>query len=197
MSNVGGSPGRWRTVDIVVAAVLAVAFGVVFQVANGLWEVTSGAFTFFPPAQAVLYGLWILPAVLAPLILRRVGAALFTETLAAAVSLMLGSPYGAIVVVQGAVEGLGAEIGFALGRYRRFNAGFAMLSGALGGAAATTWDVFYSYATWSASWKLGYIACAAVACAIVAGLGGLALTKALAQTGALDRFPSGRERASV
>ncbi|MEV0650850.1 ECF transporter S component [Phytomonospora sp. NPDC050363] len=197
MSNVGGSVARWRTVDIVVAAVLAVAFGVVFQVANGLWSVTEGAFKFFPPAQAVLYGLWILPAVLAPMIVRKAGAALFTETLASAVSVLLGSPYGAIVIVQGAVEGLGAELGIAAGGYRRFGIGVALLSGALGGAAATTWDVFYSYASWSVSWKLGYIACAAVACAVVAGLGALLLTKALAQTGVLDRFPSGRERASV
>jgi energy-coupling factor transport system permease protein len=33
--------------------------------------------------------------------------------------------------------------------------------------------------------------------AVIAGAGGWALTRALAQTGVLDRFPSGRERAAV
>ena len=41
------SPG-WRTVDIVVAAVIAVAFGVVFWAWNALWATTSPAFAALP-----------------------------------------------------------------------------------------------------------------------------------------------------
>ena len=70
----------WRIVDIVVAAVIAVAFGVVFQAWNVLWETT----TFItPPLRGAVYGVWMLPAVLIPLIVRRTGAALFGETVAA------------------------------------------------------------------------------------------------------------------
>ncbi|WP_040726710.1 ECF transporter S component, partial [Nocardiopsis chromatogenes] len=47
---------RWRTVDIVVAAVLGVAVGVVFWVWGMLWSATQPLFLFFPPAQAVIYG---------------------------------------------------------------------------------------------------------------------------------------------
>ena len=65
---------RWRTVDIVVTAVLGVAFGVVFWAWGLLWAATGAAFTAFPPAQAVMYGVWLLPAVLAPLIVRKPGA---------------------------------------------------------------------------------------------------------------------------
>lgn len=187
---------KWRTLDIVVAAVLAVAFGVIFQLANGLWTITGPLFTFFPPAQAMLYGLWLLPAVLAPLVVRKAGAAVFTETVAAAVSVLLGSPYGAIAIVQGAVEGAGAELGFAAGGYRRFGPAAAMIAGALGGIAATVWDLFFSY-DYSLGWSIGYVGSAAVSCAIVAGLGSFALSKALAGTGVLDRFPSGRNRAAV
>ena len=54
---------RWRTVDIVVASIIAVAFGVVFWA----WD-SSGppgrSVRVFPPAQALLYGVWLLPAVL-------------------------------------------------------------------------------------------------------------------------------------
>ncbi len=56
---------RWRTVDIVVASVIAAAFGVVFWAWNLLWNASGAAFAFFPPAQAVLYGVWLLPGVLA------------------------------------------------------------------------------------------------------------------------------------
>ena len=43
---------RWRTVDIVVTAVLGVAFGVLFWAWNLLWAATGTAFGAFPPAQA-------------------------------------------------------------------------------------------------------------------------------------------------
>ena len=91
--SVDPQPGgnRWRTVDIVVTAVLGVAFGVVFWAWNLLWAATGTAFTAFPPAQAVMYGVWLLPAVLAPLIIRKPGAALFAEMVAAGVSALIGS----------------------------------------------------------------------------------------------------------
>ncbi|ADD41741.1 ECF transporter S component [Stackebrandtia nassauensis] len=188
---------KWRTVDILVAAVLAVAFGVVFQLANGLWDVLGKVFVFFPPALAVIYGLWLVPAVLASLIIRKAGAGLFTETVAAAVSVLMGSPYGAMGIAQGAFEGLGAEVVFAAGAWRRYGALMALASGALGGAAATGWDVFVSYPMWTLAWKLSYIGCGAASCAVIAGLGSVLLTKALAGTGVLDSFPSGRKRTTV
>ena len=62
-------PARgWRVMDIVVAAVLAVAFGVVFQVWNVLWETTTFV---FPPFRGAIYGVWMIPAVLVPLVVRR------------------------------------------------------------------------------------------------------------------------------
>lgn len=187
---------KWRTVDIIVAAVIAVAFGVVFQLANGLWDATKAVFAFYPPAQAAIYGLWLVPAVLASLVIRKAGAGFFTETVAAAVSALLGSPYGAMAIVYGAVEGAGAELPFAAGRWRRFGAGLALAAGFLGGVAATLMDLllYYAYAGLGA---VTYVLSGALSCAVVAGLGSVLLTKALATTGVLDPFPSGRNRATV
>src|SRR3954463_7890297 len=81
---------RWRTVDIVITAVLGVAFGVVFWAWNLLWAASGAAFTAFPPAQAFMYGVWLLPAVLAPLVVRKPGAGLFAELMAAVISALLG-----------------------------------------------------------------------------------------------------------
>src|SRR3954447_20297139 len=89
---------RWRTVDIVVTAVLGVAFGVVFWAWNLLWAATGAAFAAFPPAQAFLYGVWLLPAVVAPLIVRKPGAGLFAELVAAILSALLGSSWGSIIL---------------------------------------------------------------------------------------------------
>src|ERR687889_111503 len=58
---------RWRTRDIVVAAVIGVAFGVVFVVAGGIWS----GLAFLGPVQNVLYAVWLLPAIVAPLVVRQ------------------------------------------------------------------------------------------------------------------------------
>src|SRR5262245_29635000 len=104
---------RWRTLDIVVAAVLAVAFGVVFWAWNLLWQAVNPV-----PARALIYGVWLVPAVLAGLVIRKPGAAVFTETVAAIISALLGNVWGVTVIPQGVLEGLGAELAFAIVLYR-------------------------------------------------------------------------------
>jgi energy-coupling factor transport system substrate-specific component len=189
---------RWRTIDIVIASIIAVAFGVIFWAWNLLWGVTQGAFAFFPPAQTLMYGIWLLPAVLSGLIIRKPGAALYTETLAALVSALLGDQWGATVIPQGLVQGLGAELAFAALRYRSFQLPAALLAGALTGVSAALFDFFVwngAYALWS--YRIPYALITIVSSTIVAGAGGWALVRALAPTGVLDRFGAGRERALV
>ena len=199
MSNVGGSTAapatRWRTVDIVVAAVLAVAFGVVFWAWGLLWNAVEPAFAFFPPARALLYGVWLIPAVLSSLIIRKAGAGLLTEALASTISALLGSTWGVTVVYQGLAQGAGGELPFLLTRYRRYGTAIAIASGALAGFVATMWDLFAWYSE-SKLWdfQVPYVIAGTLSSAIIAGLGAVLLTRALASTGALDRFPSGRTR---
>src|SRR3954451_17829649 len=118
---------RWRTVDIVVTAVLGVAFGVVFWAWNLVFGVLAAPLDFFPPLAAILNGVYLMPAVVAGLLVRKPGAAVFASTLAAAVSLLLGSPYGLIIVVYGLVQGIGGELGFLLALSRYFGWGTAVL----------------------------------------------------------------------
>ncbi|MCW2640341.1 MAG: hypothetical protein JWP76_2647 [Dactylosporangium sp.] len=187
---------RWRTVDIVVASVLAVAFGVVFWAWYLLYEGPAHAFPL--PGRAILYGVWLVPAVLGALVIRKPGAAVYTELIAAIVSALLGNSWGWTVIPQGLLEGLGAELVFLALMYRSFSLVTALVAGAGAGVAATVFDAFVWYPGYSwISFRLPYIALAALSSALIAGVGGWALTRALAQTGALDRFPSGRERAAV
>ncbi|MDR7278584.1 ECF transporter S component [Catenuloplanes atrovinosus] len=195
MSN---SSNRWRTVDIVVASVIAAAFGVVFWAWNLLWGATDAAFAFFPPVHAVIYGVWLVPGVLAGLIIRKPGAALYAETLAAIISALLGNAWGTTVIPQGLLQGFGAELAFLATGYRSFRLPVAVLSGLLAGLAAGLWDTFVYYAAnelWA--FRVPMIVITALSAAVIAGAGGWALTRALAATGVLDRFPSGRDRAPV
>ena len=189
---------RWRTIDIVIASIIAVAFGVIFWAWNIVWGATEGAFAFFPPAQTLLYGVWLIPAVLAGLIIRKPGAALFTEVVAATISALLGAKWGATVIPQGLVQGLGAELAFALLFYRSWRLPAALLAGLLTGISAALFDFFAwnaAYDLWS--YRIPYALLTVVSSTVVAGAGSWALVRALAPTGVLDRFGAGRDRALV
>src|SRR3954454_15622976 len=185
---------RWRTVDIVVTAVLGVAFGVVFWAWDLLWPPTGPAFPASPPAQAVLYGVWLLPAVVTPLIIRKPGAAIFAETVASIVSALLGAQWGAQVVLYGLLQGLAGELGYAVFRYRRFGWLQAVLSAVLASAMAAVLDLVYWYPVWTAGWKATYVLVVVASTVVVCGIGGTALVRALARTGALSSFAAGRTR---
>jgi len=189
---------RWRTIDIVIASIIAVAFGVIFWAWNIVWGATESAFAFFPPAQTLLYGVWLIPAVLAGLIIRKPGAALFTETVAATISALLGAKWGATVIPQGLVQGLGAELAFAALFYRSWKLPAAVLAGFLTGVSAALFDFFAwnaAYDLWD--YRIPYALLTIVSSTIIAGLGSWALVRALAPTGVLDRFASGGERSLV
>jgi energy-coupling factor transport system permease protein len=187
-----GPARRWRTVDIVVTAVLGVAFGVVFWAWNLLWAATGAAFAVFPPAQAFMYGVWLLPAVLAPLIVRKPGAGLFAELVAAILSALLGSSWGSIILLYGLLQGLAGELGYAVFGWRRFGWPQALLSSVLAGAMAAALDLVYYYPTWTGGWKVSYLVIVIASTVVVAGIGGTVLLRALARTGALSSFAAGR-----
>ena len=192
-----GRQGGWRTVDLVVAATVAVAFGVVFVAWNGLWLLSAPLFGFLPPVQGLMYGVWLLPGVLVGLIVRRPGAALFGGVVSAAVSLLLGAPWSADVLLSGAAQGGGAELGFALFAYRWWSLPSAIVAGALAGLGAAIHDVIVWYPdTGLAYWAI-FSASTILSGALVAGVGGWLLLRALVATGVLHEFAAGRDQPEV
>ena len=191
-------PAGWRTVDIVVAAVIAVAFGVVFWAWNLVWA--AWAPLFGGPANPPLYlisGVWLIPAVLGALVIRRPGAALFTEAVAAVVSALLGSVWGLDTIASGLMQGAGAELIFAFAFYRSFGLPVAVLAAA--GAAVGEWlhDMAFYYPQTGLSVQLTYGLFMLISAVIIAGLGSWLLVRALAQTGVLAPFAAGRSQRPI
>jgi len=187
----------WRTVDIVVAAAIAIAFGVVFWAWNQVWAAATPAFVAIPPAQNILYGVWLVPAVLAGLIIRKPGAALFTELVAASVSAILGSQWGLDAVVSGALQGLGAEIVFLVLGYRRWTITVALIAAIGTAIAAWVHDTPLYYADIGLTAQLVILAFMVVSAIVIAGVGSWLLLRSLVQTGVLAQFPAGRAQQRV
>ena len=191
------SPFAWRTVDIVVGAVIAVTFGVVFWAWNALWATTSPAFTALPASQGVLYGVWLIPGVLGGLIIRKPGAALFCELLAAVVSALIGSQWGLDTLVSGVMQGGAAEIVFLLGRYRNWGLAIAIVAGLASAAAAWLHDMVVYYPDLGmGEWAI-FAPFMLISAAVIAGIGSYYLTRSLAQTGVLAPFASGRTQRRI
>lgn len=181
---------RWRTIDIIVVAILAVAFGVVFWAWSAyVWVWLK---PFGEPWEYVITGVWVMPAVVAPLIVRKPGAALFAEMVAAIVSVLLGSQWGLDTLLSGFVQGAGAELVFGFVMYRNFGPIVAFIAGAGAGIGEALHDIPVYFPTYGANLQFGIAALEIASGAVIAGIGGWLLVRSLRRTGALQAFPSGR-----
>ena len=189
-----GSRFRWRVVDIVVASVIGVASGLVFVA----WNVASNPITdplaaLLPGLQAVGGGFWLFAGVLTAIVVRKPGAALYGELVAATVSALIGNQWGPLTLVSGAVQGLGAELVFAIFLYANWRFGVAILAGVGAGIGMAVTDLTLWYPGSDTPFIVIYTISAMVGGALIAGLLSWLAMRGLARTGALNRFAAGRE----
>ncbi|MFJ4287682.1 ECF transporter S component [Paenarthrobacter nicotinovorans] len=192
--NVKKTSYGWRVVDIVVAALIAIAGGVIFWAwSQGAAIVSIPMNAAYPPLTGLIAGGWMIPAVLGMLIIRKPGAALFCEAVAATGELIMGSQYGTTVLISGILQGLGAELIFAAFRYKKFNLPTSLLAGAGAGLFCGLNDSFLPWG-WNIAYeavdKLTYIGFCTLSGAIIAGALSWVATRGLAKTGVLSSFAS-------
>lgn len=196
-ANTATHSNKWRVIDIVVASIIAVASGVIFWA----WDLVSTApLTIFgavtPGFEGIVNGFWLFGGPLAAMIVRKPGAALYAETLAAFLELTLGNQWGVGgSLIVGITQGLFAEIGFLVFRYKVWNLVSAMLSTALAGVGCALY-YWLTNPAWGAV-RVGWYMGTSIVSGLIFGLIVWLLMRALAATGVLDRFESGRGRALV
>lgn len=195
-TRASGRLTSWRGVDLITAAMIAVAFGVIFWgfdtfIYPGVFLASAG----FPPLGELALGVWIIPAVVGALIIRRPGAALLTELIAANVELFLGNQWGIAVLLSATLQALGVEIIVGIFLWRRFGVWVAVLGGMLSAVLEIACYEWWAYVPdYSFTWKIVYLASGVISGGLIAGLGGWALARALARAGALRAFPVGIEQ---
>ncbi|QTX04517.1 ECF transporter S component [Agromyces archimandritae] len=184
---------RWRVVDIVVASVIGVALGIVYWAYGAAWGPISAPIeALLPGLQAGPAALWVIAGVMGALVIRKPGAAIYTEVVAATVSALVGTQWGLLTLEAGLVQGLGAEIVFLLFAYRVWNPGVAVLAGAGAGAAMALNDLLIYYPGASSAFTTIYAVASVVGGSLIAGLLAWVAVRGLASTGALSSFASGR-----
>ncbi|HET7172933.1 MAG TPA: ECF transporter S component [Nocardioidaceae bacterium] len=187
---------RWRTVDLLTAAMVGVVFGVAYWGWDSIYGGLGALVSALGPAQGLLGGPWLIAGVVAGLLVRRPGAALFAELLAATVEAVFpGNPWAWTTLISGGLQGIGVEVALGLLFYRRFGWPVAALGGALAAAGEMVYEWSAYWQGYSLVWKLAYLGSFMLSGAVVAGIGGWLLTRALAATGAVDALPAGREAA--
>jgi energy-coupling factor transport system substrate-specific component len=186
---------RWRVVDIVVASIIGVASGLIFLFWNiGYLGPSTLLTSLLPGLQGLLDGPWLFAGVLGALIIRKPGAAIYTEVLAAVVSALIGNQWGGFLTLEaGLVQGLGAEIVFLLFAYRVWNLPVAALAGAGAALAGGINNLVLWYPGSDTTFTVVYLVSTVISGAVIAGVLPWFATRGLARTGALDRFASGRE----
>ncbi len=180
------APPTWRTRDIVVTAVIAVAFGVAFVAFGVAWS----GLNVLGPAQNLLYAVWLMPAIVAAVIVRKPGAALFAEMVAAGLSTLLGSQWGPDTLLSGFVQGAAAEMVFAFTLYRFWS--WPVLAAASLASAAAAWvhDWVVYYPTYALDAILVIGAFMAVSAVVILPAAAILLVRALRETGVLEGFPA-------
>ena len=184
---------KWRVVDIVVAAIIAVASGVIFWAWDIIYAVPIGAFDSLTPGLGGLFNfMWLFAGPLAAIIVRKPGAAFFAETVAALIEALMGNPFGiGGSLIIGMFQGFGAEIGFAVFAYKKWNIASVTLAGALTGLFNGGYD-WLTHSGWTVLQGSTFTICCVISGAVMGGAFMWVVQFALAKTGVLDRFESGR-----
>ncbi|WP_347861981.1 ECF transporter S component [Salimicrobium sp. PL1-032A] len=184
---------NWKLKEIVVMSVLSVVFAVVYLAFLPVGKVLVGFFGLI--GYDFIFGIWFIVSVIAAYIIRKPGAAFLSETIAATVEMLLGNAVGPILILTGMIQGLGAEAGFALTRYRRYDVWTLMFAGMMAGVFSFAWGYFQSgYAALAGTYVLFMFITRIVSGALIAGVGGKVLSDALAKTGVLSSFALGKEK---
>ena len=183
----------WSLRDLVLLVVLGVVFGFLYWVlVQGWLALAAVTGPFGDLTQHVLLGGWLIVAPMAVAIIRRPGAGVLAEIIASIMEVVfLGSAVGPLLIVAAAIQGIGSELPFAAGRYRRFGWTRYAISGAVGAGL-----VFF-YSAFRFGWYGTDLIFARFGLQVASGilLGGVlakVIVDALRRTGVVDNFAIGR-----
>lgn len=184
---------KWKMREVVVMAVLSVVFAVIYLLFFQVGIFLTGFMG--PMGYEVIFGIWFIVSIIAANIIRKPGAAVLSETIAAFIEVLIGNLTGPRLIISGFIQGLGAEVAFAATKWKNYSTWVLMTSGMSAGLFSFVWGYFISGFSALSPWYVAaMLAVRLISGAVLAGLLGKWVSEALAVTGALQGFALGRER---
>lgn len=124
---------NWKLKDVLMIAVCAILFGIIFLGATYAGGILYGLLT--PAGMPSLgyepfYGIYFMAAAFGIYVMRKPGTGIVAEMLAAIIECLLGNYFGPIIILSGLVQGVGFELIFALKKYKKFDT-VTMVEGAV------------------------------------------------------------------
>jgi energy-coupling factor transport system permease protein len=178
----------WTQREILIVAVLGAVFGVLYLGWVQVWLIAQAFLG--PVTMDVVMGFWFIVSIIAAAIIRKPGAALFSEMLAAGIQILLGSPAGLILLLTGFVQGAGAEAVFAATRWKRYTLPVLIAAG-VGAAVFSfiyTW-IRFNYGALAPGLLVLMFTLRCLSGALLAGVLGHLIVEALYKTGELSGLP--------
>lgn len=187
---------RWRPADIAVGAAIGVACGAIFWGFNFLYIFLSPIIGgILPGLTSVLHAFWYFSGPLAILIIRKPGAALYVNIIGSIAEMLFGNSFSfGFVFISAALQAIFTELPFALARYRKFNLLLTIVSGALTALEYGVYLLLFQFTgvAFLSPRGITHLISELVGGIVFAGFMSWFLYLAIARTGALDKFASGR-----
>lgn len=182
----------WTLRETLIIAVLGAVFGVLYLGWVQVWLVLQAVFG--PVTMDVVMGFWFIVSIIAAAIIRKPGVALASEVMAAVVQVLLGSPAGLLLLLTGLVQGAGAEAVFAVTRWRLYSLSVLMAAGMSAAVFSFiyTW-IRFDYGSLAPGLLVGMFALRLASGALLGGLLGHYIVKALYRTGVLSGLAIDRD----
>lgn len=186
---------KWELRDVIMMSMLGVVFSAVYlavfqgglALSTVLTPLGLSAFGF-----EVIYGVWFMAATLAAYLIQKPGAALLTEVLASAIELLMGNSGGVTVVLTGLIQGAGAELVFALFRYRKWDLVSMSLSAMCAAIFIFCYELYYlNYIALSPILLAAQLAVRFVSAVVFSGVICKLAADSLARTGVLKSYALG------
>lgn len=178
--------------DILVTVLIAVIFAVIYNI----WWIAY--YTVQPIGlhiDQLMYGMWFAAAVVAYLIIPKMGIALIAEFAAGAGETIVMGRFDIPTIIYAILQGLACEIVFAIFKYKSGTFMVSLLAGMAAALISFPVDWYYGYLNEVATWNLILlIVFRLISGAILAGVFPYFLVKALDKTGVTKLFrPASKE----
>src|SRR5262245_19032284 len=182
----------WSLREILIVAAIGATYGFLYLGWVQVWLISQAVFG--PVTMDVMMGFWFIASVIAAAIIRKPGAALLGEVLAALVEVLLGSPAGLLLILVGLVQGVGAEAVFAVTRWRDYRLP-VLMAARVGSAVFSfvyTW-IRFDYGAQAPGLLVTMFVVRCLSGALLGGLAGYLVARALYRPGVLSGLAIDRD----